>query len=48
MSTKIKVVLLIGIIIVLLPVIPILINFIYHSGVYLGNFLRNLYNFVVI
>ena len=35
-------------VIILLPLVPILINFIFHLGVYLGNFLRNLYNFVVI
>jgi len=47
MSTKVKVLLII-LVIILIPIIPILINFIFNSGVYLGIFLRNLYNFVAI
>ena len=48
MSTKIKIIFIIILIIILLPIVPILINFIFNLGIYLGKFMRNLYNFVVI
>ena len=39
--------LLIGIIILLsIPIIPIILNFIYNLGVYFGIFIRNLYQIV--
>ena len=47
MPIKIKIILIV-LVIILLPVIPILINFMFQLGVYLGNFIRNLYNFVAI